>query len=77
MVLIGTREATMADGKVVGYARVSTMDQQLDSQLDQLLAAGCSKIYSEKRSGVDTRRPESDDDGARARGRHSDLLQVR
>uniref|UniRef100_C6E2C3 Resolvase domain protein n=1 Tax=Geobacter sp. (strain M21) TaxID=443144 RepID=C6E2C3_GEOSM len=48
----------MADGKVVGYARVSTADQQLDSQLDQLAVAGCTKIYSEKRSGVDAARPE-------------------
>lgn len=34
-----------------GYARVSTTDQSLDVQIEQLTAAGCTKVFSEKLSG--------------------------
>ena len=40
----------------VGYARVSSTGQDLSVQLEKL--AGCDKIFKEKRSGVDTGRPE-------------------
>ena len=40
----------------VGYARVSSTGQDLTVQLEKL--AGCDKIFKEKRSGVDTGRPE-------------------
>lgn len=42
----------------IGYCRVSTSDQNLDRQLDNLHAAGCEKIYSEKMTGTRSTRPE-------------------
>lgn len=43
---------------LVGYARVSTVDQSLDIQLQQLKDAGCERIFCEKLSGKDATRPE-------------------
>jgi DNA invertase Pin-like site-specific DNA recombinase len=43
---------------VYGYARVSTIDQTLDAQIDQLKAAGCTTIFREKQSGATTERRE-------------------
>lgn len=42
----------------IGYARVSTNDQNLDIQIDALTQAGCEKIFREKLSGANRRRPE-------------------
>jgi DNA invertase Pin-like site-specific DNA recombinase len=43
---------------LLGYARVSTDDQNLDLQRTALTAAGCGRIYEEKLSGARRDRPE-------------------
>jgi DNA invertase Pin-like site-specific DNA recombinase len=41
----------------IGYARISTSCQSTDLQRDALLAAGCSRIFSDEMSGARTNRP--------------------
>jgi DNA invertase Pin-like site-specific DNA recombinase len=43
---------------LVGYARVSTQDQNPALQLDALKATGCEKVFIEKASGAQRDRPE-------------------
>ena len=43
---------------MLGYARVSTRDQDLAGQVTELTAAGCAKVYREKVSGAKTDRAE-------------------
>ena len=42
---------------VIGYARVSTTQQDYETQVDRLTAAGAGKLFTEKRSGLDGERP--------------------
>jgi DNA invertase Pin-like site-specific DNA recombinase len=44
----------------IGYARVSTRDQNLDLQRDALQKAGCDKIYKDTISGTKSQRPGLD-----------------
>lgn len=43
---------------MIGYARVSTQDQNLDLQIDALKKAGCEKIYQEQLSASLEERPK-------------------
>ncbi len=58
-----TRARSSDDGNVtskpmlIGYARVSTLDQNLALQRDALTEAGCAKIFTEQMSGAVTDRP--------------------
>ncbi len=43
---------------LIGYARVSTTGQNLESQSEHLQAEGCDTIFQEKLTGFDRRRPQ-------------------
>src|SRR6202007_3335744 len=49
------RRAKMA---ILGYARVSTLGQSYDGQIEALKAAGATTIYREKVSGARADRPQ-------------------
>ncbi|MDD2467341.1 MAG: recombinase family protein [Desulfobulbus sp.] len=42
---------------LIGYARVSTQDQNLDLQIDALVKTGCEKVFEDKLSGSRAERP--------------------
>ena len=44
-------------GHLLGYARVSTTDQQPQLQVDALKGAGCYRVFTETASGARTDRP--------------------
>ncbi len=48
----------MTGQMMVGYARVSTDDQDLTNQRAELHAAGCSRIFSEKITGTHSERAD-------------------
>lgn len=45
----------------IGYARVSTGDQNLDMQMDALNKIECNKIFTDKMSGARSDRPGLDE----------------
>lgn len=47
-------------GRLIGYARVSTSEQDLSSQVDALKDIGCEQVFTDAVSGVRTARPGLD-----------------
>jgi DNA invertase Pin-like site-specific DNA recombinase len=43
---------------IIGYARVSTQDQNPQLQLDALASGGCEQVFEEKATGTSRERPE-------------------
>jgi len=54
------RRRLAAGGQLIGYARVSTDDQNLALQLDALKRAGCRRVFRDFGSGSLSHRPELD-----------------
>lgn len=48
----------LGENRIIGYARVSTQDQNLARQFKALEEAGCQVIFSDKLSGKNVSRPE-------------------
>ncbi len=57
-----TVSATFGDvSHLLGYARVSTTEQNPDLQVDELTAAGCWRVWTDHASGALDRRPQLDE----------------
>jgi DNA invertase Pin-like site-specific DNA recombinase len=52
------RTAVPGSSALVGYARVSTQEQDTALQIDGLKRAGCGRIFAEKASGAQRDRPQ-------------------
>src|SRR4051794_23557946 len=46
---------------LLGYARVSTLDQNPELQADELTAVGCFRVFTDYASGASTARPALDE----------------
>lgn len=57
--VVASKKPIEQTGRLIGYARVSTVEQNLDLQVRDLLAAGVApdNVHTEKRSGVADKRP--------------------
>jgi DNA invertase Pin-like site-specific DNA recombinase len=56
--LIRSSLPSSSKGSLVGYARVSTGDQNIDLQTDALQAAGCARVFTDTASGSLAERPQ-------------------
>ncbi len=45
----------------IGYARISTSEQKINLQVDELKKAGCEKLYQDIASGMKSKRPGFDE----------------
>ena len=59
---------------ILEYAKVSTHDQNLERQTDQLQQLGCERIFQEKITGLKRERPELDK--LLDQLRHNDIIVV-
>lgn len=56
--MTGTKVVGYRKGTKYGYARVSTAGQELETQMEALIAEGCEEIFHEKVTGTKVDRPE-------------------